>query len=262
MKAMSSIGIDRTAWEVVWRIYNETGNITSYVDWMKPLLKEHMDPIYYDTLMYALNNQYDIPHWWDSLSENQLDSKNWLISELRPHIFNHQPIRAQLFGGWFGFPIVDMLLDNFDFEYIENIDLDEKAIRLFRRTAEAQGYSEKTETRLMGTVGDVMSENPREWATDLVINTSSEHMPPLPEIMKGRKYRTALSWDDDKYLNTKKGPCIFAIQSNNMFHIDDHINCVENEDQLVENTKIENVLYKGSLTMPNGYQRFMVIGHV
>ena len=31
--------------------------------------------------------------------------------------------------------------------------------------------------------------------------------------------------------------CIFALQSNNMFHIDDHFNCVESIDELVEKSK-------------------------
>jgi hypothetical protein len=261
MTALSNIGIDKVGWDAVWRVYRETNNIVDYINWTKPLLQKHMDPIYYDSLIYAINNNYDIPHLWDSWSDNQLSSKRWLVKELTNVISNHQPIRAQLFGGWFGFPLVDLLLESFKFEYIENIDLDEKAVALFRRYAEQKGYSEKTECRLMGTVGNIMDEGPREWGTDLVINTSSEHMPPLPEIMKDRKYKTKMCWDDNKYINTKKGPCIFAFQSNNMFHIDDHINCVNSEDELVENTGLETILYKGSLTMPNGYERYMVIGH-
>ena len=258
---MKNIGIDRVAWEAVWRVYNETGYIANTIDWIKPLLRQHMDPHYYDTMLYALNHDYDIAHWWDSLSENQLNSKRWLVKELQSIVINHQPIRAQIFGGWFGYPLIDLLLDAFEFEYIENIDLDEKAIKLFRRTAEAKGYSERSEPRLLSTVDNVMNTNPREWGNDLVINTSSEHMPPLPDLMKGRKYKTSLCWDDDKYLNTKKGPCIFALQSNNMFHVNDHINCVNDEDELVKNSGLVNVKYKGSLDMPNGYKRFMVIGY-
>ena len=85
IKAMKNIGIDRIAWDAVWRVYNETGDISNNIDWIKPLLKEHMDEHYYDAMLYALNNNYDIPHWWDSLSENQLNSKRWLVRELKNH---------------------------------------------------------------------------------------------------------------------------------------------------------------------------------
>ena len=47
-----------------------------------------------------------------------------------------------------------------------------------------------------------------------------------------------------------------------MFHIDDHINCVNDENELVEKSGLSQIMYKGSLDMPNGYQRFMVIGYV
>lgn len=61
--------------------------------------------------------------------------------------------------------------------------------------------------------------------------------------------------------NITSKPCLFAVQSNNMFHIDDHINCVNNEDELAENVGLKRILYKGSLDMDNGYKRFMVIGY-
>lgn len=267
MTVMKNIGIDRVAWSTLWRLHNEQYNLLDVINILKPLLKQHMDPVYYDTLSYAINNDYDIIHWLDSLSENQLQSKKWLIQELENIVSHLQPIRAQIYGGWFGFPLIDILLSKCEFEYIENIDIDEKAIVLFRRIAELRGYSEKSNPRLIGTIDDVNNRSEREWNTDLVINTSSEHMSPLPQLMKGKKYRTSLCLSREILPGRRtpergvKGPCLFALQSNNMFHIDDHINCVNSEDELVENSGLEDIKYKGALDMPNGYKRFMVIGY-
>ena len=52
---------------------------------------------------------------------------------------------------------------------------------------------------------------------------------------------------------------ILAIQSNNYFNVEDHINCVKNVDELIEKNEIKEVLYKGKRSLPL-YDRFMVIG--
>ena len=92
---------------------------------------------------------------------------------------------------------------------------------------------------------DIMESTPYDNEIHVVINTSSEHMPNLSKILEVRKF---------------KPETIFALQSNNMFHINDHINCVESEDELLEKSGIKRLIYKGSLDMPNRYKRFMVIG--
>ena len=44
-----------------------------------------------------------------------------------------------------------------------------------------------------------------------------------------------------------------------MFDIDDHFNCVESEDELIEKSKLNKILFKGKLKFDN-YERYMVIG--
>ena len=50
------------------------------------------------------------------------------------------------------------------------------------------------------------------------------------------------------------------MQSNNMFHLEEHINCVHNVKELESKSELSNILYSGTLEMPNGYERYMVIG--
>jgi hypothetical protein len=70
-------------------------------------------------------------------------------------------------------------------------------------------------------------------------------MPDLPDLIKNKSY------------NSK---CFFALQSNNMFHLEEHINCVHNVKELESKSGLSNILYSGTLEMPNGYERYMVIG--
>ena len=52
---------------------------------------------------------------------------------------------------------------------------------------------------------------------------------------------------------------LLVLQSNNYFEIEDHINCVRNEDELIEKNEIREIYFKGKQSLPL-YDRFMVIG--
>jgi hypothetical protein len=71
-------------------------------------------------------------------------------------------------------------------------------------------------------------------------------MPPLPQLLKGKNPNPT---------------CLYVLQSNNMHHLEEHVNCVNSEDELAETSEITEVVYKGSMVMANGYKRFMVIGY-
>ena len=53
---------------------------------------------------------------------------------------------------------------------------------------------------------------------------------------------------------------LFVLQSTNAREFEDHINCVDSEDELIEQAMIGDVLYKGRKELSNGMTRFMVIG--
>ena len=87
IKAMNTIGNDtiivRKAWTALWRIHKETGNIKDHVVWLKPIIQDYMDPIYFSALIYAVNQGHDVGHFIDSLSPNQTLCKDWLKDELK-----------------------------------------------------------------------------------------------------------------------------------------------------------------------------------
>ena len=136
--------------------------------------------------------------------------------------------------------MIDILLESFDAKRIVNLDIDERSIDLCQRFTnykQLDFVDQKTHN-----VNDPYRIDDK---TDCIINTSSEHMDSLPQLIKNRNFPRH---------------CVFALQSNNMFHIHDHTNCVNSVDELVEKSGIQKIHYSGTLEMPNGYERYMVIG--
>lgn len=190
----------------------------------------------------------DVVHFLDSVSDNQWESKKWLV-DMVTEIADFDPKKIQLFGGWFAHPMCTLLTNAFgNLEWIENTDVDDYALHVCRN------LNNNLPCDLITTQKNVVEPGDRDRDTDLVINTSSEHMPPLPVLIHARDFRR-------KADRPSLGPTLFAIQSNNMFHIDGHINCVNSEDELATSSGFGEVIYKGHLDMPNGYKRFMVIGY-
>ena len=243
-------GIDRDVWRILWVAFREKGyDPEEFIPLIQPLIKDKISDRVFKGIWKTIKNQGDVSHFLDSMSDNQVESKTWLINMVNAHTDDVEKIHV--LGGWFAHPLLNMIEDKLpDVKLVENIDLDDNALKMCRFLNE--GIERPFE--VITTNEDVMTQGMRDWDIRLVINTSSEHMPPLPEILKHRKYRKI----EDR---TSQGPCLFAIQSNNMFHIPDHINCVNSEDELAKISDLKQVLYKGSMTMPNGYKRFMVIGY-
>ena len=56
--------------------------------------------------------------------------------------------------------------------------------------------------------------------------------------------------------------CVFALQSNNMFHVkDQHINCSNNLDEFIKKSGLTKIWFADTYKMSNGYERYTVIGN-
>ena len=201
------------------------------------------------------NNNRETPYYWvnqwvknnlpscsnsfeDSVSQGQYESKLWLIEELKKFLVKPK-YHIDIIGSWFGFPLIEMLADEFDIKQIDLYDIDENCHKVTAqyinhfncdfKISQFENFFERNDIR----------------RRELIINTSSEHM---SDIVLMKKY----------YKDYPLKP-IVAIQSNNYFEVEDHINCVKDVDELIEKNQIEDVLYKGKRSLPL-YDRFMVIG--
>ena len=80
---------------------------------------------------------------------------------------------------------------------------------------------------------------------NLIINTSAEHM--TTEWFQQIKNK---QWEEKP---------IVAIQSNNYFDLDEHINCVHSIEHMKKVFPMKEIMYQGELQL-KGYKRVMLIG--
>lgn len=160
-------------------------------------------------------------------SSKQVDSKLWLVEELNK-VCNVKDKDIALMGGWYA-TVISSLLDT---NSITSYDVDSGCNI-------AQGITKKISYKHQ----DVLLEMNEH---DIYINTSCEHM------------------DREKLNETyAKLKGIVVLQSNNYTEVEEHINCVDSADELVEFHLPEEceVLYKGEKQFDK-YTRYMVIAKI
>ena len=196
-----------------------------------------MDERYSECLGWFYRRHPDkIKDYIQSVSPKQLWCKKWLIRKLIDTDIEFNNIH--LYGGWYGYPLIDYLNKTYKIKSLVNIDYDSMA------TSVCYNFKNIFEHYFVKTVTKDVKDYQKCLDIDLVINTSSEHMHDLPRLIENKFYAKN---------------CVFALQSNNMFHIDDHNNCVNSKEELIKKSGLNNILYAGTQNMET-YSRFMVIG--
>jgi|SRR6056300_133702 hypothetical protein len=188
----------------------------------------------------------------DALSWGQLKSKRWLINELE----NLKADLGTVFlcGGWYATLAAMLFESSLEIEKIRSFDIDESCSAIaetVNRHKVKDGWKFKASTldilkmdyptthttyRADGTSMD-LKEMP-----NTIINTSCEHIENFSK------------WFDKIPNNT-----LVILQSNDYFEIEEHINCVVDEEDFAKMAPLTDVLYSGRLELPK-YTRFMRIG--
>ena len=174
----------------------------------------------------------------DSFSDNQFKSKGKLlevIDDLNILSENHEVI---ILGSWYGSLLIPHLANKV--KRITCIDLDSNVLKV------AKNRLFNNFSNLEFIEGDIFDKDLKRYhTTKLFINTSCEHMPAMN------------TWP---YWKTVSASTYFAFQSNNMYDIDGHTNCVDTiedfKNQLPSNTEI---LFEDQLDDSRGI-RFTIIG--
>jgi len=181
----------------------------------------------------------------DSMNESQLISKMWLVEELSN--LNVKPVNISLLAGWFAQYIVPLLYDNIEsIEWIENFEMD----RDIKQVAYKFNTRYKKDNKYKISIRNVMFGNLISLSSptfDTVINCSCEHMYPMSKFKELKNTGV----NDD---------ALYILQSSNDTQYDDHINCVNDADELADQANLAEILYAGEKLLPNGMTRFMVIG--
>ena len=171
----------------------------------------------------------------DSFSPNQFKSKLKLINHIENLNILNEDSEIVIFGCWYGSILIPAFYNKV--KKITAIDIDPKVIS----RAKYNLFKDTNVDFISKDVFDWAPDSSRIKKTDLIINTSCEHMPSMKK----------LELDSNAH---------FAFTSNNMYDIEGHINCVYDlddfEKQMPDNAK---VLVRDSITDERG-TRFMLIG--
>jgi uncharacterized CHY-type Zn-finger protein len=189
----------------------------------------------------------------DSFSSNQCRSKSALLNAVDKLDILDANSTVVIWGGWYGSILIPHLTNKV--KKIINIDLDDEATKISKKFFSNFENVDYICDDIFKKYRDVYLD------TNLIINTSCEHMLPMKEW----KWFGAGAMSKDTNTEIFRNPklpddCYFAFQSNNMFDIEGHINCVnsleEFKDQLPERAK---VLHEEKIVDTRG-TRYMLVG--
>ena len=189
----------------------------------------------------------------DAMSIGQVKSKLWMLDKIQATGVNLGVVF--LLAGWYGIPAY-FLLQRCKAEKIFSFDIDDSCWTIAERIN--KNYT-LDNWKFKATTEDIYNINfaghdfttkrangtlEKLWCKpDTVICTSVEHLEKFPEFVG----------------NIQPGQlCIF--QSNNYNELEDHINCHDNVDDLLEQCQLNTILYADSINLTK-YDRHMVIGY-
>jgi len=191
---------------------------------------------WWKTWSYVLNHKpYIFERLGHASTKSQLQSKLWIVNELIR--LDLKPNKVAILGGWYANYITTLLIEELKTSEIHNYEIDKDALEV------SEKFNKRYENKFKTIQKNVMIEPIKEYY-DMIINSSCEHMFPMFKF---------------KEINPALNP-IYVLQSTSDSSYQDHINCVKSPDELIEQIKLETILYKGSLLLSNGMTRFMVIG--
>ena len=222
------------------------------VKFLKNILSIDNPNINYDLLekiLMAIAHEHDLEKdILDSFSPNQFKSKLNLLNHIDDLKILNKDSEVVIMGSWYGSILISYLHDKV--KKITCIDLDERTLQV------AKTYFFPESDKIEWIAGDLFED----WKThiypkaDLFINTSCEHMKPMKEWGPHPAYKTP--W----WTRVKKN-AHFAFQSNNMYGLKGHINCVKKiEDFKQQLPEQFNILVEDEVVETRG-TRFTLIGN-
>jgi len=195
---------------------------------------------------------------YDAFSRSQIKSKVWLIEELAKINNNYENVAV--FAGWLG-QLKSVYEKKLFYSKMRIVEIDKEACEAsdyIFNLSNLEGYKVKS---ILADINNLICyKNGYEWDVtnfkdgtsykekflpDLIINTSAEHM-------------TEEWYNQIRFKEMESNP-IVAIQSNNMFDLPEHVNCVHSVNHMKKKFPMKEILFEGELQL-KGYKRVMLIG--
>lgn len=185
--------------------------------------------------MDAIRDSNDRYRTLESFWKGQLRSKIWLIEILEKYTSQY-PSSVVIHGGWNGVLASLLFNSNINIKHITSVDIDETC----EETARTICKNQEMEGKFTAVTADMCTY---KYDADIVINTSCEHI-------------TQTQYE--QWLSNVPDSALIVLQSNNYSELDEHIRCVKNIDQFIQQSNL-NVMCSGKIKLPL-YNRFMIIG--
>lgn len=185
-----------------------------------------------ETGFFMKKNKLQSQELLESFRPKQIKCKSWLVQEIANVNMNWK--KVLVLGSWNSLLLYELMSTYCDVEHFDFLDSNPQCHKdrdvYFKVNNLHKNYNSIT-------MDATQFSDHKSY--DLIINTSCEHMKDIPAVY---------------------GPT-YALQSNNYRAIkDQHVNCVNSENQLAKQNNLTKTLYKGSLKLDN-YTRFMAIGY-
>lgn len=211
-----------------------------------------------DLLLNVYQTIKDIPELekdlLDSFSSNQVLSKTALLNAVDRFDILTKESTVVIWGGWYGSILIPNLSPKV--KKVISLDLDPLPLQIAKNRL-FPSYS-----NIEYINDDCFAKYRNQYLeTNLIINTSCEHMQPMKEW----KWFGAGAMSGDIDTSIFRSPkladeCYFAFQSNNMFGIEGHINCVNSIDEFIDQLpERAEVLYQEEVEDTRG-TRYMLVG--
>lgn len=190
----------------------------------------------------------------DCMSRSQIRCKQWLVQQVKKHQLDLGTVF--LCAGWYGILATMIFESGINVDKIRNFDIDDSCRTIAEKInhpwviddwkykhCTQDIYDINYDTHVYYVKRGNGTECELTDSPDTIINTSCEHIENF----------------DKWYECIPKGKLII-LQTNNYFEIKEHVNCVKNIDEFIEQTPMSKRLFQGSLDTPK-YTRFMTFGY-
>jgi len=188
-----------------------------------------------DNLGYVADNHiYKFKDYSEAVFDTQIESKEWLCHELNKVVDHNNFNHVSVLASWYGLVLVPFLYQTFGEINIDLYDVDEY-------TTDIAKHIWRDYPLVNVHTADVVFDK-IDYKGQVIINTSCEHMMDMKYITKDNK---------DK---------LFVLQSNDNRNVKWlHINCANNQGELVKQAGLTDIKYGGSKKIYE-HKRIMVIG--
>jgi hypothetical protein len=213
--------------------------------------KEDFVKYYANLVNAASDTDFDVI---DAFSKGQLDSKNWLLTELRK--LNVDLGNVWTLCGWVGTLAYLMAngTHNLVYNHVRSFDIDSRCTPLaeiLNKSSVIDNWRFKASTLDVNTINYTNFKFPTfksngavqyiQETANTVINTSCDHM------------------DKNTWWERIPDNVLVVLQNNNFVEKDEHVNIVRSLEEFERKYPMQTILYKGQLDC-GLYTRYMLIG--